>query len=250
MKLEITFELEKPLRISIHYHYEVQGLIYGKMSKDYGDFMHGDGYKKEGKSYKLFSFSRLEGKSKFNKKYKEITFYDNVKITISSIIPHFLRDLANNFMLSDSIYLFNHKLKVTQIKTIEDLVNTNKILVRAISPITTYTTYERRDGSKFTHYFKPEEQAFQHLVEENVINKYETYYNTKLNTKTRFLIKPVKVTQKDKVVTKYKNTIINAWGGLYRLEASKELLEFALAVGASSKASQGFGLLSLEKELT
>lgn len=250
MKLEIIFDLEKPLTIPIHYHYELQGLIYGKMSKDFGDFMHDDGFKNEGKAYKLFSFSRLGGKSKFDKANKTLTFFYDAKITVSSIIPHFLEDLANNFLLSGEAYLFNKKLNVIQVRTKEDNVNSSRIIAKSLSPITTYTTYERRDGSKFTHFFQPWDMAFQHLVEENVIKKYEAYYNTSINPEVRFLIYPEKISEKDRVVTKYKDTIINAWSGIYRLEAPRELLEFALAAGVGSKNGQGFGLLSLERELT
>jgi len=48
-----------------------------------------------------------------------------------------------------------------------------------------------------------------------------------------------------RVVTKYKDTWINGWKGMYRISGSSRALEFIYNTGLGSKNSQGFGLLEV-----
>lgn len=245
--LNVTFVSPKPIELPLHeLHYSWQGLIYRNLTD--GDFIHDEGLAREEKKYKPFTFC-LEGKKHFNNEEKSIVFNGEIILRVASVMKEFLSDLANNFILKDSVTLLGQELKATKVDLENMHIKNNKILVKAASPITTYTTFYRRNKKKFTHYFQPHDLAFQHFVEEGLINKYEAYYKTKLSDDTRFLIKPEKIRTSDKVVTWYKNIVITAWKGLYWLEAPPDLLEFALSVGVGSKCSQGFGFLKFLKEM-
>ncbi|WP_339063934.1 CRISPR-associated endoribonuclease Cas6 [Tepidibacillus marianensis] len=78
---------------------------------------------------------------------------------------------------------------------------------------------------------------------ENLKKKYEAYTGKKINGE--FRITPLKVTNKDKVITKFKGFIINAWSGIYELRGNPEVLDFAYRVGVGGRNSQGFGMFKI-----
>ncbi|TCS78785.1 CRISPR-associated endoribonuclease Cas6 [Tepidibacillus fermentans] len=112
-----------------------------------------------------------------------------------------------------------------------------------LSPITVYSTYLRENGQKHTMYYTPKDEMFYQLIEENLKKKYEAY--TGKTVVGTFTIKPKKIRENDKVVTRFKGFIINAWNGVYELEGNPELINFAYQVGLSNRNSQGFGMFQV-----
>ncbi|MBB5174425.1 CRISPR-associated endoribonuclease Cas6 [Texcoconibacillus texcoconensis] len=244
MKLYLSFNCNE-LRLPVYYHRDVQGLIYNMLSESLGEFFHNRGYVNGSRTYKLFSFSRLEGDATFHKKEKTLTFHNEISLIISSIVPEFINELANNIILSQNLTIRNQHIEVSNVKMVHEPINSSKILVKTRSPITVYTTYERRNGKSFTHYFQPQDEAFKHLIEDGIFRKYEAFTNQEVPQHERFHIQPINVSKRDKIITKYKSTIINAWNGTYEIEAKPTYLEFALSASLGSKTSQGFGLITL-----
>ena len=250
MKCTITFESDKPFVVPVYYHQAIQGFIYHFMPEELAEFVHEHGYKKGNQSFKLFTFSRLQGESKYDQKTKTLTFHSPIKLVITSCIPTLIEEISKNLLLSEKVILNNPSIKLTEVHTEKIRVKSTKILTEAISPITTYTTYERRNGKNVTHYFTPFDRVFTLLIEDNLFKKYEAFHNVTVPSEAYFEVMPYRVTSKDKVVTKYKSTIINGWGGKYVIESSDtKYIEFALLVGNGSKNSQGFGCMVKIQEL-
>ena len=117
----------------------------------------------------------------------------------------------------------------------ENVIKKNSILVKALSPITVYSTYEKRDGTKITHYFSPWDKVFEHLIEENFARKYQAFTGTSLDdeksliTIRRFILRK----------KKFANTIkrIAGWNE-YELKG-KEYLSFILDAGIGAKSVLG-----------
>jgi CRISPR-associated endoribonuclease Cas6 len=59
-------------------------------------------------------------------------------------------------------------------------------------------------------------------------------------------IEPLRVTQRDESVTRYKGFYITAWSGTYLLEGKRKYLDFLYQTGLGSKTSQGFGMFDVE----
>jgi len=157
---------------------------------------------------------------------------------------------ANNFLLSEGLKMNGHSLKVHRLEFDDLLVEKDSITVKAVSPITVYSTYEKRDGNKITHYFTPFDKVFEHLIEENFVRKYEAFTGQPITDEGQVLsVEPVDVNKWDKVVTNYKGTWITGWKGKYRLKAKPEYLSFLLNTGLASKNSSGFGMVLPEETL-
>lgn len=151
---------------------------------------------------------------------------------------------ANKLLLQGDFKLNNVHMKVNSIHFEKNITHSNLIVVKALSPITVYSTYKRRDGTKITHYFSPRDLVFEHLVEENFANKYQAYTGISLPNKKLLSIRPLQVSDKDKVVTNYKSTWITGWMGIYELSGEPEYLSFLLNTGVSAKNSIGFGCVT------
>ena len=91
MRAEIYFNLEEPVSIPIQYNHIIQAIIYSWISDEkFKDFIHNKGYKFEERAYKLFTFSKINGKFRIDTQNRKIIFYENMRITISSAVNEFM----------------------------------------------------------------------------------------------------------------------------------------------------------------
>ncbi|WP_285815735.1 CRISPR-associated endoribonuclease Cas6 [Thomasclavelia cocleata] len=241
MRYKLYFKLNKPLKLKLNYHEDIQRFIYllfTKENKEYAQFLHNQGYG-EIKKYKLFTFSKLYSPKRTIKNH-EIIFEDMLILNIAGVDTNFDQYLLNtlnnytNFKLQDQ----NIILKKYQIFK----YNYNKqIKIKLLSPIVIRKTY-LKENKKKTYYFNPLEKDFTERINNLFKKKYEAYYGI---TSEDITIKLVSVNEKDKYVTKYKNTYITAWHGTYLLQGKKEYLEFLYYIGLGEKTSQGFGMFEV-----
>ncbi|MBB6450971.1 CRISPR-associated endoribonuclease Cas6 [Geomicrobium halophilum] len=240
MRLYVQFKLSSPLTLPLNYQQILQGFIYNQIDDEtFSRFLHEEGYTDGRRIFKMFTFSRLQGKGKINPKNKTITFEDKVSWEVSSCLPKFIQSLGQSMLMKDFLYISNHPVSVEELQYKTTTVNDKECVIRMVSPITVHSTFEGR-ASKTTQYYKPWDHAFVHLINENINNKYRAYYGEQLSS--RVAIKPIKVNKKDKIVTRFKGFIIEAWNGTYLLQGEPNILTFACTVGIGSKNSQGFGL--------
>ena len=247
MRLTVKFQLDDPLVLPINYQHILQGFIYRTLGDDdFSTFLHNDGFHKGKRSFKLFTFSRLFGKNKVDVKNKQIIFFDEVEWHVSSILPQFIQNLCQNLLTAPENRLLGYPISVQEVSYNKLKIHSSRCLIKMLSPITVYSTYEDESGKKKTQFFDPNDTAFPVLIEQNLIKKYEAYYG-KAPERRSFSITPIDIHPRDKVVTRYKNFIINAWGGTYEVRSSPELIQFAYAVGIGGKNSQGFGMFGILK---
>jgi len=234
IKLKITFnELELPL----NYNSVIQGFIYNNISdKRFRDFLHNKGFKYEKRNFKLFTFSRLEGIFKINKKHNMISFISPIYLTISSSVDEFTNDFGNTILNEENLYLGKNKIRVESIQTNNKKIKSNNIKIKMLSPVTTYSTVDLR-GHKRTIYHSPGEELFTKLIYENLQKKYKLIYGEEIED-DKFDIIPKKTKS---VLTKYKDFIIKGWLGELELKGDEKLLQIAYDVGLGSKNPQGYG---------
>jgi CRISPR-associated endoribonuclease Cas6 len=246
MRLQVRFHLPKPLCLPINYQQILQGYLYHMIEDEkFSDFLHNHGYQYGKRQFRLFVFGRLQGKPVVDMRQKSITFTDHVEWQISSCLPQFIRELGQSFLMRKTMDLNGQPLNVEEIKYEDVKINQTSCIVRMLSPITVCSTYVSKDGKKTTQYFAPNDPAFCHLVQENMLKKYAAYFGEQFNG--TFQIKPLQYSSKDKVITRFKGTLIEGWHGRYLLEGDPEILSFAYAVGLGARNSQGFGMPLIER---
>lgn len=82
MQLFITHKLDTPLLLPLGYHHILQSVLYRTLEENpvYSKFLHDSGYDKGGRSFKLFTFSLLQGR--YTIQGKSIIFTEQDKLTI------------------------------------------------------------------------------------------------------------------------------------------------------------------------
>ncbi|MCY9692096.1 CRISPR-associated endoribonuclease Cas6 [Paenibacillus alginolyticus] len=249
MRAILSFSSPKPIRLSMHYQSTLMGLIYQHISDtEFQKFMHDEGYSHQGRIYKNFSFSRIHGKFQLNPQRKEIIFESPFSFVVCSSIDQFLHDLIRTIIQSDSLLLGSQEIRFESVHIMPAIQISSKIRIRMLSPLVNYSTLTHPNGLKHTHYYKPTEALFSSMVEENLKRKYFSRHEMdEIIHKSPFSIKMAKVIDKDKVITYFRDTVIEGWMGSYEMEGHPALLQWAYNTALGSKNSMGFGCFEIQQ---
>lgn len=244
MQYTIKFKCDN-LMLPIHYNHIIQGFIYKNIFDDnFREFLHEKGFELEGKSFKLFTFSQLQGNYIYDGENKVITFTDEVELTVSSVIDDFNNEFLKTLIYKKDLKLNNQPVEVSGIVVKENNIKAKRAIVQTLSPITVYSTVHL-NGKKKTVYYFPEDSLFQKYIRKNLIRKARLIYNKSFE-KGKFEIKPVegKITRKNLY---FKQFIVKGTSGIFEICGDEELIATALNCGLGSKNSQGFGCIKLIK---
>jgi CRISPR-associated protein Cas6 len=238
MELRITFQSENHIILPIHYNHILQGFIYSNISDDLAEFLHERGYILNNRNFKLFTYSNILTKGQV--KNSKLYFGKNVEWVVKSPIPEFINSFGTYILQKNDLNLGNNKVNVNHTQLKKQKVESDEIEISTISPIVAYSTFSRENGSKYTCYFSPNENDFSRIVKENIVKKYEAYYNVSLSDK-EFSITPISKINLN--IIYYKDFLIKGYSGKFKLKGDRRLLELALEAGVGSKNSQGFGCI-------
>lgn len=251
MKYIFRFKLREPMSLPVQYNYILQtALLNWIHEENYQDFLHNEGYKKEKRTYKLYSFSKLFGKYRIHSKEKTITFFEEVHLYISSYDKKYLSYLIQNIFLEEPLRLLQYNLVLSSVETEEeeyvlDEEGMANCRVQAISPVTVSSTLTDQLGHKKTYYYSPYEKEFSALIEQNLRNKYVAFHGVELEEGS-FSIVPEGSSLKESI-TWYKRFLIKGWTGKFIIKGSKELMDIALSAGIGVRNSMGYGCILLDK---
>ncbi|MFD2671136.1 CRISPR-associated endoribonuclease Cas6 [Marinicrinis sediminis] len=237
----VTMKSESPLKLPLAYQQILQGFCYHVLQdRAFAQFLHDLGYPVGKRNFKLFTFSRLTGQYRIDKKHKQIVFEDSFSWQISSIVPAFIQEFGRSLLTADSLHFHGQEVFVDEVRYEDIGESTSPARIRMISPVTVHSTFESASGKKTTQFYDPDDPAFSHLIHENLRKKYLAFYQREMEGD--FGIESVNVHPRDKVVTRFKQFMITAWNGVYQLNGTPENIRFAQCVGIGSRNSQGFGM--------
>lgn len=241
MRITITFQADGEVDLPIQYNHILQGFIYNNLSDhDYRRFLHEEGYQYEKRKFKLFTFSRLEGRFRMGRGRRRIFFYSPFCLVVSSAVDEFITDLAETLIRADFLTLGRNVVEVSGISVQKDPEFVDKLQVKMISPMVTYSTIEE-NGQKFTHYYSPWSPEFSEHARANLLKKYRLIYGISPQP-NHFTIYPNGSRERDfwRIIS-FKGNPVKAWAGIYWLVGNPELIRVAYHTGLGSKNSQGFG---------
>lgn len=222
----------------VHYNHLLQGAIYKVIDPELSAFMHDRGYQSGSRRFKLFAFSRINGKFDISKEKNTLRFYGDLELTISSSADDFCQSIANGLLSKGEIRLGRNCIIVKSVAAEQFTATDEQIIVRTLSPVVTYSTFLRPDGRKYTCYFQPGDPDYDSLIENNLRKKYQAFYGKEASSGKVKVKKlgPIKMN-----IVNYKGTIIKGYSGRMKLSGPQELLQMALDAGLGSKNGQGFG---------
>lgn len=265
MRLEINLKPLKVLDLPIHYNTHLRGFVYKHLEPKVSDRLHQTGFVSNNKNYKMFTFSRINGKFKTyhckNKRQKRISFDDTINIGFSSID---LEDIVTSKQKAnaDTLLSFAERLlssnELVQINNIDcdvDSVNIKKtplvdtslpIKIKMLSPITLHKTFSYTDSSKGTHYYHPFDELWESKLISNLLNKANALGWEVPPEKTKTMrIVPKRVNRDNKVIVNDKGFWIEAWFGEFELVLPEDLFWLAYKAGLGARNSAGFGMFEV-----
>lgn len=233
--------------LPIHYNHILQGFIYNSFSdKSFAGFLHNSGYKWNKRNFKLFTFSRLNGKFKIDYKNKNIVFEPPVTLVVSSVKDMIIQDLTANIIKQDWLQMGKQKLALDEVEFRTFGQKKDFLIINMLSPVVVYRT-DRINGSNKTRYFTPWEEEFQEQIKNNLIKKYEIIKgkgSIKGSIGENFIIKPLFKERKPNIVI-YRGFVIKGWMGKFELRGDPELLQIGYECGIGAKNSMGHGCFEI-----
>ena len=239
MQLIVHIGLDEPLSLPINYNHILQAVIYRALDvmPDYSAFLHGSGFARGQRNYKLFQFSQLNGVYQIQN--KRITFSDSVTFEVRSPEPLLIRLIADSIW-NRGITFGDRTYTDVQLELYDYTVEKQELLIRMKSPMTAYSTDLQENR---THYYGPQDEEFYALLKDNFCRKYQAYYGVFPHQAIDIRLAEEKLPRK--LVTRYKSGYINAWYGMYSLKGERKYLDFLYQTGLGGKNSQGFGMFEV-----
>lgn len=250
MRLKIALSPEDGiLCLPLQYNSTLQGFIYANLDRALSGWLHEEGHAYEKRRFKLFVFSRLFGKREISK--GRVRFLRGAHFYLSSADPDVLCSLGEHLLRKPSVELGRRSCLVEEVAVEpEPEMNGGKpVIVRALSPITAYTTLAAPDGKKKTYYYSPYEEEWSKSLVDNIKRKvlalgWDTAPEEDLKEAS---IRPYQVRSADQKVLRFKGTVVKGWMGLYELRMPRPYLQLAYDTGLGSKNSAGFGMFEVIK---
>jgi len=222
-----------------------QGFIYSLFSEERAHFLHSHGYQYEGRKFKLFAFSWPRAK-KIRIEEDRIVFQNPVSIVLVSPVSEILQDLANGALINQTLRIGNNEMQCTGVRVLPEPDLTEDIKVRALSPVTCYSTMYRKDGSPYTVYHSPAETEFKKQIHENLVKKFCIVNRYAPVPEGKISIEPIGTPRQQIALFKKEDPRpIKGWWGVFRLKGPVELLRVGLDAGLGAKNSGGWGCVEM-----
>jgi CRISPR-associated endoribonuclease Cas6 len=228
--------------LPVHYNGLVQGWIYRHLESSLARKVHLEGWQDGKRQIRFFTFSRLLGDVRVRN--GRIRFLDDVRLVLASPLEEFLEDLALALMREGTVCLGDVDFEVTSVEVRHYPELHGPLFLKAVSPITVYSTFETPDGRKKTYYYAPQEPDFEQQVLANLRRKVRAWAGEDI-PEDGATFSPYRVSTRNLSIVKYKGTVIKGWTGIYRLDAPESYLRMALDAGLGAKNSQGFGCVEV-----
>lgn len=237
MRLKIELSGGK-IVLPVNYQSILQGFIYSMFDKrEYGLFLHEEGYRLNEKTFKLFVFSNLFGK--FSIEDQKIIFSNKVCFYISSQEDKFIQYIYGFLMNNHKVVLGHNILDIDSIEFVKTpyFKGEKDIKIRTLSPLVAYTTI----GKKVL-YYKPSDKEFESYCKDNLMEKEIAYGRS--DCSIIFEIKDV-IKEKKRIVH-FKNTFYISYTTELLIHTNYETLSYLYDTGLSSKGSAGFGMIVVD----
>lgn len=242
LRIRFTDPEERPISLPCQYNELIQGFIYSNLDEWLARKVHDQGFVdiSTKRAFKLFTFSRLLPEKKAHVKDGRIRFFGTVSLIVCSPLMDFIESFATNLLKSHVLKIGLQRCIVLSVEIESQPEYSERLLVRTLSPITVYSTFETQEGKRKTYYYSPFEKDFDRLLLENLKKKLRSLKGL---TAEGGSIKPVKVSSRDERIILYKQTVIKGWDGVFEMRLPPPLFEIAFDCGLGAKNSQGFGCI-------
>jgi len=248
--------------LPINYNYPLSAVVYRLLkfgSPEFSEYLHSIGFRTNGKSYKLFTFSLKFEYSNIVRDYFELSSpYLTLNIS-SPLIDDFIKNVVIGSLKSGKIELFYKKhciyLSIEQMEEIPSPSFSHSLKFKLDSPLV-LSTVQIRHNKPTQHFFEYYEDIneINRVFNKNLVNKYSLIYNkqykgeplkfTWLNDYIQKRIKNQRSLKRLIKIEKPNIPTINIVANNipFILEGNTELMKVGYDAGFGEKNSMGFGM--------
>lgn len=188
-------------------------------------------------------FQDCFGKYIYSKETKLITFNDTIEFYISSASNEFIQYLISTILLENNIIrLWNNEAKIEKVEILKEPEFNEECEISTLSPITVYSTFQNQFRKK-TYYYNPSEPEFYELTKQNLLKKYQAFYN-EIPENNEFEMKSIGRYRERFMIYK-KDFIVKAYDGKFLIKGNPKLIKLAYEAGIASRNSAGFGMIKI-----
>ncbi len=253
MRFKITLLPDKRAfgdQIPLNYQYECSAVIYKILSKsdeEYSRWLHDNGFRLDGKQFKLFTFSRLHIPLWKIQGTNLQLLSDTIEWEISFLPERSTQEFIQGLFREQTFELGNRDAKVKfTVRNIELMPSpafTETMQFECLSPM---CLNYKRDNGGYT-YIDPENPAAAELIKLNLLNKFKAFTGEEFS--------PAIFPFEFKVLTKPKSALVTIKANSpeeskirgflcrFQLTAPAELMKIMYESGIGGKNSLGFGMV-------
>jgi CRISPR-associated endoribonuclease Cas6 len=186
------------------------------------------------KTYNFFTFSRIFGK--FLKKEKGFLYFSPYfSVYFASPVDFELSPLRNRLIFEENLSLGENPIDVLSVDRVFVKIPDEVLTVKTLSPVIVYKKNPQSGGLEFLN---PSEKDFFKILKENLNRKYFLWNRKPLEENVE--IQPIEV-KPQKIFLK--GQALEAYRGLFKISAPKEVLKFIFETGLGGKNTEGFGMV-------
>jgi CRISPR-associated endoribonuclease Cas6 len=248
MRVELTLQATKPATVlPLNYNHAVASLIYdtlGQASTAFASRLHDEGFTSDGRSFKLFTFSRL-GVRRSQVKENQLLLADPVvTLQISSPVAEFIEHFVTGLFQRESFHIAQAHFTLQQAETLPTPAFTERMSFRALSPITESV----RDEQGGTRFLAPEDE-WSEIIKRNLLRKYQALHghapsdsHLRWTWDQAYLDAASRRGRRASALIDIRGIKVRGWLAPFTVEGSTELIEIGYEAGFGSRNSMGFGM--------
>lgn len=254
MRFKIRLKLQPEVmgrELPINYQYPLQGVIYHLMEKadaQFSAWLHENGFKLNGKRFKLFTYSNLiVPKFGIDKERERLIIYSDEVILYVSFLPEqstqkFVQGLfqQQSFQVADRVSGVQFLVKEIQVMT--PLTYSSNMVFNTLSPICISLRNERGHMD----YLSPEDPRYELGILSGLLDRYNTIYGYPFSggahCQIQLLSKPKSSLVSIKSGTP-QATKVRGYRYQFKINLPEELMQIAYESGLGEKGSMGFGMI-------
>ena len=258
MRLQLTLNHFRNQVLPINYQYTLASWIYATLWKEneaFATWLHNQGYEREGKKYKLFTFGPLRPK-RYRINPKEATFIleeapttIQLSFQVDETLQHFVMGLFNQQQFQLKSGKFQGQFEVTSVEMLPRPTFENTMRFRVLTPICISRKEEEREHAS---YLSPEDKDYGQLLINNLLRKQQALQQQLAGIEPEAL---EEIPFDFKLLSKPKSKLLNIKGTKvkgylfdFELNTQTELQEIGYYAGFGEKnSSLGMGMVRVLK---
>lgn len=239
--------VDEGTRLPLDHHYAVASLLYatlGAGSTEFASKLHDSGYQADGRSFKLFTFSRIQTMNARVVDESLLLESPEIELQISSPVAEFIKHLVSGLSKHDTFRIAAGSFRLTHAELVLAPEFKERMSFRALSPLTETI----RAGQQHPSFLSLADD-WSEVMQRNLLRKHDVLYGSQPDD-TRliftwdkdYIASAERRGKRLSVLRDVRGTKIRGWLAPFTVEGSRALIELGYEAGFGARNSMGFGM--------